>query len=686
MKSRDVSQLSAQSVDRRRRRSALPVLAWLRAGAVAAGVGAALSFGAGVAAAETPGADSGATAGAAKPDAAQHASSNRATGSPGRRAVASSRTAAAAVTTTAGPVTLAGVPVGVPQVALPGLRIYQTTTDFSSDTTKVAVIDPRTGAVVGTPVTVVGRVGQPVTLGVAGLRAFQVASGPSYDPNVSSQVVVVNSLTGGEVGSPLTIKGATSNPITLGALGLNGIVQTTYTNDSGTPINRFTVVSGLSGAQVGTPLDLAGGNGQVSVGALGLLAYVSTSDATTKQTRVAVINTLTGQEVGNPVVIDQGPSVFNGNTVGVGPLGLSAYQLTAATDANGMWTTTITRISGLTGQAIGTPVTAQGTNFGNPVVFGALGLRALVQTYDYDPATYTISGTHITVISTLTGTSSTVDIPGATNLSIQLGQFGLRAYSSTWLTDANGVRQTRTDVIDTLTGKVVGTPIVQPGLGTVYVAPGGLGVYETLRTGNTADSSTTIIRINPLTGAQMGRPITVAGSPQNSQMGSALFGLRSYQVTNGGTVVIDTLTGTVVGSPLSLAGVNNLYGVLAGPLQSRIIRTVAEQPNTATVTVIDALTGKVVGTPVTVSGNGYPLANPNDRYAYLAANFGTQITRIDTVTGQVAGDPIVIPSDRFGARLTLDPTGSYLYATSTDPNNAYQTLVTVIDTHAWQVV
>jgi YVTN family beta-propeller protein len=161
-------------------------------------------------------------------------------------------------------------------------------------------------------------------------------------------------------------------------------------------------------------------------------------------------------------------------------------------------------------------------------------------------------------------------------------------------------------------------------------------------------------------------------------LGVAPARAQNAYITNGsaGTVsVINTATGTVIGSPITVG--THPYGVAVTPDGSKVYVTNA---NSGTVSVIATASNTVIGSPITVGNAPEGVAmTPDGSHVYIA-NFGSNtVSVIATASNTVTGSPITVGGNPVGVAVT--PDGSKVYVA-----NANSGTVSVIATASNTVV
>src|SRR5262249_17212243 len=181
--------------------------------------------------------------------------------------------------------------------------------------------------------------------------------------------------------------------------------------------------------------------------------------------------------------------------------------------------------------------------------------------------------------------------------------------------------------------------------------------------GGTATSTVTVVVApafvvgqNPTSGTPEGGVILSQNGSRAVQI-SYVYDSPSDTVATPHITVIDPKTGRVIGTSIPLQESSSVPSV---SINANGTRAVAVQqfydPTTetlsSTVTVINTVTGTVVGTPVSVAGGGYSSLSPDGSRAVVAGiesvnvtvdQAVTSITVIDTATGEkVATSPVPV--------------------------------------------
>ena len=178
-----------------------------------------------------------------------------------------------------------------------------------AQTTHVRVVDSGTGAQVGSTVTLTGGVWQPV-FNTTGNRTVFVA----FDQNAGvSHVAVVNTVTGTQLGSTLAVEGSEWNTPAFTPSG-DRVVLLHLVGGGPTPRREptiLTIIDTSTGAQVGSTIGMPD-RSNLYLSADGSRAMVVTSlsslTADDPMTEVVVVDTATARRVGNTVSVVGEPS------------------------------------------------------------------------------------------------------------------------------------------------------------------------------------------------------------------------------------------------------------------------------------------------------------------------------------------------------------------------------------------
>ncbi|HZN81648.1 MAG TPA: Ig-like domain-containing protein [Mycobacterium sp.] len=637
-------------------------------------------------------------------------------------------------------ITLAGSHNGT-QYSADGTRLVQTTagptfdsaTGTYTSTVRVTVIDTATGTQVGPGTTLAGQYGSTQLRGDG--TAKLTAQSSTYDSSTSTstyttRVAVIDLRTGNQVGDVTTTtvsQSGSSGGSSLSTPDGTRIVRTTSerTYDQATysyiDTTRVVVIDTATGEQVGTTVTLAG-PGSSSLSADGTRAAVTTSEQRYDQptysyvytTRVAIIDTASGEQIGTTVTLNgSGATQFiaDGTRAVVTTSSETTYDPYTYTHT---YTTRVVVLDTANAEQVGTTTTLTGSSTWLKV--SADGTRAvatsLEETYDWIDGvnTYTSRAAIIdTAAGTQIGTTTALRGYGYSN-DVQLNADGTRALFITDMYDSTpGVysHTSRVAVIDVTTGEQIGTAITVSGSsgqaqffadGTRAILTSQEEIYVDGQRTYTYTTRVTVVDVT--TGNQIGSTVTMGGSPGGTLLNADET--RLIQITtdrdeifNGYTTritMIDTATGDQVGTVTVRGEIDRYdYNYTRNPAPftpdgARLVVTTSDQYSGGAATrvvFVDVATGTQVGTATTLAGN----ANSNIQfsadgtravqttYAYTYANgsstvLSTQVAVIDVATGTQVGPTTVLSGYSGGTVLSADGTRAfqtaYVYGNGTD--------------------
>lgn len=530
----------------------------------------------------------------------------------------------------------------------------------TTSTTRVAVIDTATGKQVGSTVSIAGKPVVPA-FSADGTRVVITAAGPT-----ATQLAVIDLATGKQTGTTLTLPGAVGVQL----LSADGSRALTTTYGSGT--TQVAVLNTLTGAQTGTTVSVTGNQLEAPVlNADRTRALITTSRPiweTPDTTRVAVLDTTIGTQLGTTVEIagnELAPPVLNAD-------GSRAAITNQIGDFASGYTTQATVINVATGAQIGTTqaLEGEGISYGAPM-FNAAGNRVVFMARTEGPVnTFT---TRLTVLDTATGapvgTGLVVDGDGARELSADRTHILVTTTSTDPVTE---VTTTNLATVDLATGNQVGDVTLPGAWHSLLMTPDGSRAV-TIAGNNTG---TQVAVIDTLTGAQTGTTLNLAGEEFGSRLIS-VDGSRALIVTNvynGATsvntarlTVLDTTTGTQVGSTVALIGFLN--GVQYSPDTDRVVAmTISSNFNTtgvptSQVAVLDTTTGFQVGNTLTLKpDNGYLVLSAGGTRAVVST--GSQFVVINTANGTQVGGALT----GVGSNPLLTADGSRALTTAVSYN------------------
>ena len=327
---------------------------------------------------------------------------------------------------------------GSPVLSAAGGRAVVTTSIDNPvvDTIEVAVYDTTTGTQIGSTVNLTGN--NAISTTAAGNRAVITADG--YGPTAGSTLVsVINTTTGAQIGSTVSLDGSVANttvagataPPVLNAAGTRAVITTTsYDSATGTSTSRVAVIDTATGAQIGTPLTIANAqrvSTQVSADGTRALITMSPYDFTTgNTTQVAVIDTVTGNRIGTILTIaavPSDPAMFIAN--GTRAL-ISTNSYNTATRMN---TKSVAVIDTSTGTQVGTTFTVTSAALSGQLL-SADGTHEVITT---TTGNLFIGTTGVAVIDTITGAQTSTTLFGYQSVEPLISADGKKAVITTSL-------------------------------------------------------------------------------------------------------------------------------------------------------------------------------------------------------------------------------------------------------------
>jgi hypothetical protein len=539
----------------------------------------------------------------------------------------------------------------------------------------------------GHPVGVAGSVdlaGVPsdTVVSADGTRAVVVAVDDNWDAGVhTTQVAVMDTATGGQIGTTLVLDGAALNPPVLTADGTRAVITVAdYDSVYGT---RVTVLDLATGTQVGTAVALYGGSSKPVLSADGSRALITTNDGSTSGGAwLSIIDTSTGALQGASLHFSSAPSVLSAD-------GSRAVVATPhLDDATNTVTTGLAVFDTDTGDQVGATVSF--TTTGNQWTTGT----QMVRTDDTHALfiAYDANATQLAMFDTATGTQvgSTLTLAGRYAEHVLVAD-GARALVATSLTDpANGTTSTAVTMIDTATNtQLSAAPVLLPGTDFVTILArsgilvNGTGAQALITTveGGGSTAMTHVSAIDTMTGAQIGATITLAGEPLRASgawMAPVLSadGIHALiTLVDGGddlthVVIVDTVSGTQTGVVASLPGrPDTSQPITADGSRVLIATTEGDDINgySTRLSVVDTATGTLLGTPLTFQGQvGSLLLSTDGSRALItsaAAYTDAQLIVIDTATGKQVGATTTFRGGVDDARLLGTDGSRALYST-----------------------
>ena len=435
--------------------------------------------------------------------------------------------------------------------------ITTTSTDLVTGGTRVTVIDTTTGAQVGTTLTLPGY--RSATWSADDTHALTITSDGNETTGFTTRVVVIDTTTATQTGTPLTLTGGAAiyeSPL-FSAKGTRALITTA--DDAGS--TRVAVINTTNGTQMGTTLTLAGTQSAVmSADASRALITTRVDDAVThaSSTLVTIIDATTGNQIGTTLTLAGAP-YHPAMIAGAGRALITTYV--ADTAGYTILNTHVTVINTTTGTQTGTTVTLTG-RADSPPLLSADGTRALIANN---------AGSAV-IINTATGaqTGPTLTLTGRPAAFQLVSADGTRALITTTVTNpSNAIEYTTlVTVINTTTGQQIGTTLTLPGSGAPLLTADGTRALITTAVYDrsvwlTDLNSTRVAVIDTTTGKQIGTTLTLPGAIYGAQLLSAggthvLVTTSPWNpITYTGTTrmaVIDTTTGKQAGSALTIAG------------------------------------------------------------------------------------------------------------------------------------
>lgn len=296
-------------------------------------------------------------------------------------------------------------------------------------------------------------------------------------------------------------------------------------------------------------------------------------------------------------------------------------------------------------------------------------VRVLVQ-----PSLIATSVTKIGSVG-VTGVGSTV-----------LSNDGTRALVITGPAPTSTTSTTRVAVIDTATGKQVGSTVSIAGKPVVpaFSADGTRAVITAAGT-----TATQLAVIDLATGKQTGTTLTLPGavgvqllSADGSRALTTTYGTGITQVA-----VLNTLTGAQTGATVSVTG-NQLEAPVLNADRTRALittsRPIWEAPDTTRIAVLDTTTGTQLGTTVEIAGNEVapPALNADGSRAAISTQIGdfasgytTQATILNVATGSQIGTTQGLEGQAVYGAPVFNAAGNRVafLARTEDPTNTFTT-------------
>jgi YVTN family beta-propeller protein/VCBS repeat-containing protein len=431
-------------------------------------------------------------------------------------------------------------------------------------TTRVVVINTATGKQVGSTLTLTGGGGAPVFNGDSS-RVLITTTVPNTTTGIeTTRVTVINTATGAQTGTPLTLSGSPSGIRLLGADGSRALITTdaydVYDWD-GTVAHStgVAVINTATGTPVGTALTITGALSSVQLsGTNDSRALITTSDSSTAW--ATLVDTTTGAQIGTTVAVPGGPSDSQDIPVDDSHGLVITYDTTSGT-------TGVTVVDTATGAQIGTTVTIAGSLVASSVV-ADLG-RALIMTQEYDdPYDTSTFTTRVAVVDTENGgqVGATLDLAGAyqhPTLSADGKHAVIAATVSPW-GESWTVNTTRVALVDIASVSKTGTTMTLDGAASGQFSADGtrLLICTRYRHPTTGVESSQVLVVNTATGGQIGTTLNLSPASvqwMNADGSRALLNTSRYDPGTVSTTmrwtVLDTTTGVqTAGTTLTLHG------------------------------------------------------------------------------------------------------------------------------------
>lgn len=491
--------------------------------------------------------------------------------------------------------TLDGGTVSSPLFNSAGTRAVVDTITYdyatSKTVTRVAVIDTTVGAQLGSTLSVAGTTAATVALNADGSRAVIVTAPDSYDyATATSQVLLLDTVTGDQVGSPRTLTG-TSIP----RLSSDGtrLVVTTTSYASGFPTDyseytaKITVIDTGTGAQVGntitkTGIVIATPN---TDGSRLIVSDLTGSPTSSNTTKVTEVNASTGAQIGSGVTFTGGaigtPALFSadGSCAVVSAIyyGSSPYQTKAAV------------IDMATGGQVGVTVAATGLITTSAPQLNPKGTRVVLRTQD---GTIFATTAYVSIVNTATGgqvgsTQSFGLLSAYDGTGLQFSADGTRALVTSDA-DSTFSYSTRITVLNTTTGAVVSNVVIENWYGwTRLTADGG----RVVATAGDSDVGTVAV-LAAATGAQVDIPLALPGAAVGSAQLSSDGTRGAVTTTSDGAtevMVFSTATGAQIGTTFSITGSTSTAAQFSSDGTAVVLVTTTGDDGTGYTTTVSTL-------------------------------------------------------------------------------------------------
>ncbi|WP_179473496.1 TolB-like translocation protein [Mycolicibacterium vinylchloridicum] len=540
------------------------------------------------------------------------------------------------------------VEVGDGKHVLIATEIYTLT----GDSTHVSLIDGATGTQTGTTLVLDGRSSRGPLVDATGDHAVIATSQDTTSSGYRTQFAVLDTRTGIQTGTTLSIDGHAAIQL----LGGGHTLVSTFRYDASTGgATRFAVVDDATGSIVGTPFSLEGGSPwnttPLRIDDTNLLVLTQTSGSASPSLRAAVLNTTAGTQTGHTVTID-------GSLAGE-PI-VTADGMHVVLTATGGGETKIAVIDAAGGEQAGATVTLEGA--ARATMLAADGVHVVASSSDG-------AKTHIVVVDATTGepTGTTLDLNGWTGAPL-LNADGIHAVYVT-----TGGATTEIAVLDTTTGEQAGTTLSLDGvLGYTFVDAEKTHILIT----TTEGAATHFASVDSATGQLAGAPLTIAGQvlwpwPSTATDGThALFVLLIPDALH--LMLIDITTGAQTGSGVTVPGHEiGVPTVTDDGAHATIVTKVdatSSHGSSTHLVVIDTTTGNQVG--VTTRMTGGPIAvgqlSADGKHIVVSTSAGIRAT-LDTTTGTAAVSTVRAPWGVDVEALALTPIGRFVSALQAVP-------------------
>jgi hypothetical protein len=407
--------------------------------------------------------------------------------------------------------------------------------------TTLKVFNTSTGAQVGSTRVIAGLAGASFNAEgtVAAINAFNLTISAEGATEVTgTAITMLNLTTGAQIGTPITRAGLVqAQPNSDGS---RAVLATIDLGDPGAGIGSTTVVTVVNtatGADIGSPVTLSGIGGtvvQVDASRVLVVSQFGTV-GTTIVTAVAVINTNTGAQIGSTVVLTGHQSA----AVTLSPDRTRAFIATATGNGpEGDLVGRFTVINTITGTRVGSTLDLP-DYLAATITFSADGTRAIVTALNLDDGLY---GTGYGVLVFDTGTGANLVTPFALDTAadvqfpVQINGAGTRAVLVTSL-----YGETVVSVIDTLTGARTDYTVDGHASAAPRFSPGGTSVQvvTTILDPDTLEPMTAMYTINTSSGATTTVPIEPsAGSGSDIYSADGIRILRTSTGSGSTTVTI----------------------------------------------------------------------------------------------------------------------------------------------------